>query len=67
MIQAIEVFSDLSAKVDPVAWTKKAVSERFWGPQKWLSIACGMSSRMWDAANSDLHYEIATAGGPNQT
>ncbi len=67
VIQTIQGFSDLGAKVDSVSldgdklYLKASVPSQVVANRVWDMI------KQVDPQYSDLHHEITTAGGPNQT
>ena len=67
VIQTIEGFSDLGAKVDTVSLDGEKLYLKGSVPSQVVA------NRVWDVIKqvdpqySDLHHEIATTGGPNQS
>jgi LysM repeat protein len=67
VIQTIESFSDLGAKVDSVSldgdklYLKGSVPSQVVANRVWDAI------KKVDAQYADLHHEIGTTGGPNQS
>ena len=67
VIQTIQGFSDLGAKIDSISldgdklYLKASVPSQVVANRVWDTI------KQVDPQYSDLHHEITTAGGPNQT
>jgi hypothetical protein len=67
VIQTIECFSDLGAKLDAVSLDGEKLYLKASVPSQVIA------NRVWDVIKqvdpqySDLHHEIATTGGPNQS
>jgi LysM repeat protein len=67
VIQTIEGFSDLGAKVDSVSLDGEKLYLKGSVPSEVVANRVWDVIKQVDATYSDLHHEIATTGGPNQS
>jgi LysM domain len=67
VIQTIEGFSDLGAKIDTTSLDGDKLYLKATVPSQVVLNRVWDSIKQVDPQYSDLHHEIATAGGPNQS
>jgi LysM repeat protein len=67
VIHTIEGFSDLGAKVDTVSLDGEKLYLKGSVPSEVVANRVWDVIKQVDATYSDLHHELATTGGPNQS